>query len=121
MGLRLSSAAGKWALAATVLGSSLAMLDSTVVNVALPTIGRELHASLSDLQWIVTGYTLALAALILLGGALGDRYGRRRVFLVGVIWFALASLGCAIAPSIGLLIGARVLPPTAGSPRATCR
>ena len=109
MGLRLSSAAGKWALTATVLGSSLAALDSTVVNVALPTIGRDLHASLSDLQWIVTGYTLALAALILLGGALGDRYGRRRVFLVGVIWFALASLACAIAPTIGLLIGARVL------------
>ena len=102
MGLRLSSAAGRWALLATVLGSSLASLDATVVNIALPRIGRDLHTGLSGLQWTVTGYTLALAALILLGGALGDRYGRRRVFLVGVAWFATASLLCALAPTAGL-------------------
>src|SRR5262249_20068556 len=94
---------------ATVLGSSLAMLDATVVNIALPRIGRDLHTGLSGLQWTVTGYTLSLAALILLGGALGDRYGRRRVFLIGVAWFALASLLCALAPTAGLLITARVL------------
>ncbi len=109
MGLRLSSGAGRWVLLATVLGTAMAFLDSTVVNIALPAIGRDLHASLEGLQWIVTGYTLALAALILLGGALGDRYGRRKVFLIGVVWFATASLLCALAPSIGLLIAARVL------------
>jgi EmrB/QacA subfamily drug resistance transporter len=107
--LRMSSAAGRWVLLATVLGSSMALLDSTVVNVALPTIGRNLGASLAGLQWTVTAYTLTLAALILLGGSLGDRFGRRRVFLVGVVWFALASALCGFAPSIGVLIGARVL------------
>jgi EmrB/QacA subfamily drug resistance transporter len=109
MGLKLSSGPGRWALAATVLGSSLAMLDATVVNIALPRIGRDLSASLSGLQWILTGYTLALAGLILLGGALGDRYGRRKVFMIGVAWFALASLLCAVAPTTGFLIAARVL------------
>jgi len=107
--LRLSSAAGRWILLATVLGSSMALLDSTVVNVALPTIGKHLSASLAGLQWTVTAYTLTLAGLILLGGSLGDRLGRRRVFLVGVVWFALASALCGLAPSIGVLIGARVL------------
>ncbi len=109
MQLRLSSAAGRWTLAATVLGTSLAFLDATVVTIALPTIGKDLDAPLAGLQWIVTGYTLSLAGLILLGGALGDRYGRRRVFLIGVIWFAVASLLCAVAPSIALLVAARVL------------
>src|SRR5271154_1745997 len=109
MGLRLSSAPGRWALLATVLGTSMAFLDSTVVNIALPGIGDDLHASLEGLQWIVTGYTLALAGLILLGGALGDRYGRRKVFLVGVVWFAAASLLCGLSPTIGLLIAARIL------------
>lgn len=85
------------------------MLDGTVVNVALPTIGRHLDASLGGLQWTVTAYTLALAGLILLGGALGDRLGRRRVFVTGVAWFALASALCGLAPDIGVLIGARVL------------
>jgi MFS transporter len=77
--MRMAGASGRWVLLATVLGSSVAMLDSTVVNVALPTLGRELHTSLSGLQWTVTAYTLMLAGLILLGGALGDRFGRRRV------------------------------------------
>ncbi|MGH3121186.1 MAG: MFS transporter [Streptosporangiaceae bacterium] len=92
-----------------MLGSSMAMLDSTVVNVALPTIGNELHTSLVGLQWVVTAYTLTLAGLILLGGALGDRFGRRRVFLIGVTWFALMSAACGLAPDIGVLIAARAL------------
>ncbi len=113
--LRLSSGRGRWVLAATVLGSSMAFLDSTVVNVALPTIGRELHASLGGLQWTVNGYTLSLAGLILLGGSLGDRLGRRRVFMIGVVWFALASAVCGFAPNIGVLIGARVLEGVGGA------
>jgi len=113
--LRLSSAAGRWVLLATVLGSSMALLDSTVVNVALPTIGRHLNASLAGLQWTVTAYTLTLAGLILLGGSLGDRLGRRRVFLIGVVWFALASALCGLAPSIGVLIAARVLQGVGGA------
>jgi EmrB/QacA subfamily drug resistance transporter len=107
--LQVSSPVGRWVLLATVLGSSMVMLDSTVVNVALPTIGRDLNASLAGLQWTVTGYTLSLAGLILLGGSLGDRAGRRRVFLIGVVWFALASALCGAAPDIAVLIGARVL------------
>ncbi|HYB89309.1 MAG TPA: MFS transporter [Streptosporangiaceae bacterium] len=107
--IRLAEPRGRWVLAAAVLGSSLAFLDSTVVNVALPTIGKELHTSLAGLQWIVTAYTLTLAALILLGGSLGDRLGRRRVFLIGVVWFALASLLCGLSPDIGVLIAARAL------------
>jgi len=107
--LQVSSPVGRWVLLATVLGSSMVMLDSTVVNVALPTIGRELNASLAGLQWTITGYTLSLAGLILLGGSLGDRAGRRRIFLIGVVWFALASALCGAAPDIGVLIGARVL------------
>lgn len=96
-------------LLVTVLASTMAFLDASAVNVALPAIGMELGASLSGLQWIVTGYTLALASLVLLGGALGDRYGRRRVFLIGVIWFATASILCGLAPTTELLIAARVL------------
>ena len=107
--LRFGTGRGRWVLVATVLGSSMVFLDSTVVNVALPTIGRHLNASLADLQWTVTAYTLTLAGLILLGGSLGDRLGRRRVFLIGVIWFALSSALCGGAPDIDVLIGARVL------------
>jgi EmrB/QacA subfamily drug resistance transporter len=113
--LQVSSPVGRWVLVATVLGSSMVLLDSTVVNVALPTIGRQLNASLAELQWTVTGYTLSLAGLILLGGSLGDRVGRRRVFLIGVVWFALASALCGAAPSIDVLIGARVLQGVGGA------
>jgi len=74
-----------WVLLATVLGSGIAFLDATVVNVALPTIGTALDASVAGLQWVVNGYTLTLASLILLGGSLGDRFGRRRVFLLGIV------------------------------------
>ena len=108
-GLRFNSASGKGVLAAAVLGSGMALLDGTVVNVALRSIGRDLDASLAQLQWITNGYLLALASLILLGGSLGDRFGRRRVFVVGVVWFALASLACGAAQDPSQLIGARVL------------
>ncbi|MET8539420.1 MFS transporter [Kitasatospora sp. NPDC004799] len=94
---------------ATVLGSSMAMLDGTVVNVALPRIGADLGASLASLQWTLNAYLLTLAGLILLGGALGDRYGRRKVFLIGVVWFAVASAACAAAPNIHVLIAARAV------------
>jgi EmrB/QacA subfamily drug resistance transporter len=109
LNLRLSEARGRWVLAATVLGSSLAMLDATIVNVALPRIGRDFGSSVAGLQWTVNAYTLTLAGLILLGGSLGDRYGRRRVFMIGVVWFALASALCGLAPDIGVLVAARAL------------
>jgi EmrB/QacA subfamily drug resistance transporter len=108
-GIRLATGRGRWVVAATVLGSSMAMLDATVVNVALPTIGRQLHTSLAGLQWTVTAYTLTLAGLILLGGSLGDRLGRRRVFVAGVVWFAVASTLCGLSPTIGMLVAARAL------------
>jgi EmrB/QacA subfamily drug resistance transporter len=107
--VRLAEPKGRWVLAATVLGSSMVLLDATVVNVALPTIGRDLHTTLAGLQWTVTAYTLTLAGLILLGGSLGDRLGRRRVFVTGVIWFALASALCGLSPDIEVLIAARAL------------
>jgi len=107
--VRYSTAAGRWVIAATVLGSGMAAIDGTVVGIALPSIGRQFHAPLSTLQWVVTGYTLALAALLLLGGSLGDRKGRRLVFNVGVVWFAVASAACALAPNTNILIGTRVL------------
>ena len=113
--LRLHEPAGRWVLVATVLGSGMAMLDATVVNIALPAIGDDLDAGLGGLQWTVNGYTLALAALILLGGSLGDRYGRRRVFVLGISCFAVASLLCAVAPSVELLIAARVLQGVGGA------
>ncbi len=107
--LGVHEARGRWVLTATVLASGMAMLDATVVNIALPAIARELGGGLAALQWIINGYTLALAALLLLGGALGDRYGRRRVFVVGVAWFMLASLACGLVRSTTALIVARVL------------
>ncbi len=107
--VRYESTHGRWVLLATILGSGLASLDATVVNIALPTIGRELHGGLAMMQWISTGYTLTLSAFLLIGGSLGDRYGRRRVFLIGVVWFALASMLCGIAPSSEALIAARIV------------
>ena len=107
--VRYGTAAGRWVLLATVLGSGLAFIDATVVTIALPAIGRDLGSDAAGLQWTVNGYALSLAALILLGGSLGDRYGRRRVFQIGVGWFAVASLLCGLAPNVETLIGARVL------------
>jgi len=108
-GLRYGSRVGRWVLTATVLGSGIAALDATVVGIALPAIGRDFHASVASMQWVVDGYTLPLAGLLLLGGALGDIYGRRKVFVIGVVWFALASLACGLAPSAVFLIAARAL------------
>ena len=107
--LRYGSGVGRWVLAATVLGSGIAALDATVVGIALPAIGRDFHASVASLQWVVDGYTLPLAGMLLLGGALGDIYGRRKLFVIGTVWFAIASLACGLAPDDGFLIGARAL------------
>ena len=96
-------------IAAAVLGAGIVMLDGTVVNVALPAIGRTFHSGLATLQWTVTAYTLTLASFILVGGSIGDRYGRRRCFVIGVVWFAIASLGCGLAPDPTVLILARAL------------
>lgn len=114
-GLRYGSGPGRYVIAACVLGSGIASLDATVVGLALPTIGRQFHTGLSDLQWVVTGYTLTLAALMLLGGALGDRFGRRRVFSIGVAWFALASAACGFAPNATTLIATRLLQGVGGA------
>src|SRR4051812_1643472 len=94
--IRYRSAAGRWVLLATVLGTSLAFVDATVVNIALPSIGKSLDADAAGLQWTVNGYALSLASLILLGGSLGDRFGRKRVFMLGIAWFAVASLLCGL-------------------------
>jgi EmrB/QacA subfamily drug resistance transporter len=107
--LAYGSRTASWVLLATILGSSMASLDATVVGIALPVIGKDFHATVAGLQWVVTAYTLSLAGLLLLGGSLGDRLGRRRVFLVGVAGFAAMSMLCALAPSIEFLIAARVL------------
>jgi EmrB/QacA subfamily drug resistance transporter len=107
--LSYSSAAGRWVVAITVLGSGIAALDATVVNIALPVIGREFHTDVGALQWLMSGYTLTLAAFLLIGGSLGDRFGRRRVYLIGVVWFALASAACGFAPGALFLIITRVL------------
>jgi EmrB/QacA subfamily drug resistance transporter len=113
--LAYGTARARWVLLATVLGSGMTMLDGTVVNVALPAIGRDLGAAIDGLQWTVNGYTLTLAAFILLGGSLGDRFGRRRLFLVGSTWFALASLLCGIAPNLVVLVLARALQGVGGA------
>ena len=113
--ITLDDARGRWVLLAAVLGSGMAMLDATVVNIALPALGRDLGAGFAALQWTINGYTLTLAAFILLGGSLGDRFGRRRVFVVGTVWFAAASLLCGLAPNVGLLVAARLLQGVGGA------
>jgi EmrB/QacA subfamily drug resistance transporter len=105
----MGTGAGRAVIAAAALGSGIAFLDGTVVNVALKTIGEDLDASLAELQWITNGYLLSLSSLILLGGSLGDRFGRRRVFVIGTVWFAAASVLCGVAPNPETLIAARVL------------
>jgi EmrB/QacA subfamily drug resistance transporter len=115
VGLVASSSAGRWVIAGTVLGSGIAAIDATVVGIALPRIGRDFHTGIASLQWIVTGYTLSLAGLLIAAGALGDRFGRRRVFVAGVIWFAIASAACGAAPNATTLIVARVVQGVGGA------
>jgi EmrB/QacA subfamily drug resistance transporter len=113
--IRYASPTGRWVLAATVLGSGIAFLDSTVVNVALPAISEDLDTGLRGLQWVLDGYLVTLTALILLGGSLGDHYGRRRMFVYGLIGFTIASVLCGLAPNTGTLIFARALQGVGGA------
>src|SRR6478752_6920320 len=110
-----STARGPWILAATILGSSMAFIDGTVVNVALPALQSALGATLAEVQWVVESYALFLAALLLIGGSLGDRYGRRRIFTIGVLLFSAASAWCGLAPDIRHLIVARGLQGVGGA------
>lgn len=107
--LRFNERAGRRLVATTVLGSGMGFLDGTIANVALPHIGRDLHANLAELQWVINGYTLALASLILLGGSLGDRLGRKRAYGWGIAAFAAASALAGLSPTIGILIAARMV------------
>jgi len=107
--LSYSSVPGRWVLAVTVLGSGIASLDATVVNIALPTIGHDFHTGVAALQWVINGYTLTLAAFMLVGGSLGDRFGRRKVYLIGIVWFTVASVACGFAPGVVFLIVTRLL------------
>ena len=104
-----SRSRGRWVLAATIVASSMAFIDSTVVNVALPALQTGLNATAVDVQWVIEAYSLLLSALLLVGGSLGDHYGRRRIFLIGVALFAAASAACGLAPNIHQLIAARAL------------
>src|SRR5690349_545510 len=105
--MRMGTAAARWVLLATVLGSGMAFLDGTIVNVALPSIAGDLDAGLRGLQWVLDAYLVTLTALLLLGGSLGDRLGRVRVFRIGVAAFTVASVACGLAPSIEVLVAAR--------------
>ncbi|HXZ04973.1 MAG TPA: MFS transporter, partial [Ktedonobacteraceae bacterium] len=98
---------GTWVLVATILGSSMAFIDGTVVNVALPVLQTDLGATATDVQWVVEAYSLFLAALILVGGSLGDHFGRRRIYALGIVLFTLASVFCGLAPNVNVLILAR--------------
>src|SRR5499427_4604687 len=102
-----AASAGPWILAATILGSSMAFIDGTVVNVAVPTLQAVFHATVVGVQWVVESYGIFLSSLILAGGALGDLFGRRRMFVIGVGVFAAASTACGLATSIDALIVAR--------------
>src|SRR5262245_26970856 len=112
---RWGSTTARRALWAAVLGSGVAFLDGTVVNVALPSIGEDLDADLAGLQWILSGYLVTLTSLLLLGGALGDRYGRRRVFAIGIAVFTAASVLCGLAPTTEALVAARVVQGVGGA------
>src|SRR6202161_3401378 len=104
-----------WILTTTIIASSMAFIDGTVVNVALPALQRSLGATLASSQWIVEAYELMLAALLLIGGAAGDRYGRRLVFVIGVVVFTVASMLCGLSISVGMLIAARALQGVGGA------
>src|SRR4026208_1271254 len=99
----------RWTLTATVLASSMTFIDATVVNVALPALQADLQATITDVQWVIEAYALFLGALILVGGSMGDQFGRKRVFLMGVIFFTAASTMCGLATSVRMLIVARAL------------
>lgn len=105
----LDSRDGRFVIWTTVSGTAVAMLTATVVNVALPSLASDLGASSGEQQWVINAYMLPLAALILIGGSLGDRYGRVRLYRLGIAWFAVASLLCAVAPNVEILLGARFL------------
>jgi EmrB/QacA subfamily drug resistance transporter len=105
----MGTPAARWVLLATVLGSGVAFLDGTIVNVAVPSIAKDLDASLADMQWVLDAYLVTLTALVLLGGSLGDRYGRRKVFLLGLAGFTAASTLCGLAPDVRVLIAARAV------------
>lgn len=113
--LEYATSAGRFVIAACVLGSGITSLDATIVGLALPAIGRQFHAGIADLQWVVTGYMLTLAALLLVGGTLGDRYGRKRIFAFGVVWFALSSAACGLAVNAPMLIITRILQGAGGA------
>ncbi len=102
-------------LVATILGSTVVFLDATIVNVALPSIGRELNAGLAGQQWVVEAYMLTMVSLLLVGGSLGDQFGRRRLFVIGLVAFGATSILCALAPSEEFLVGARALQGIAGA------
>src|SRR5688500_14584506 len=104
-----------WVLAATIVGSSMAFIDTSVVNVALPAIQADLAAAVREAQWVVNAYMLMLGALLLVGGAAGDRFGRRRIFVIGVGVFTVASIACAWAPSVAALIAARAVQGVGGA------
>jgi EmrB/QacA subfamily drug resistance transporter len=105
----------RWTLAATIVGSSMVFIDGTVVNVALPVLQTKLNATVTDVQWVIEAYTLFLAALLLLGGSLGDRFGRKKIYAIGVVLFALASIWCGLAPDISQLIFARAVQGVGGA------
>src|SRR5882757_8377834 len=99
----------RWTLVATILGSGMTFIDATVVNVALPALQTDLHATIADVQWVIEAYALFLGALILVGGSLGDQFGRKRVFLSGLLFFTTASIMCGLATSPQILIAGRAL------------
>src|SRR3989442_716490 len=100
----------RWTLAATIIGSSLTFVDATVVNVALPALQSDLHATITDVQWVIEAYALFVGGLILVGGSMGDQFGRKRTFLAGVMVFTIASIACGLANSTRALIAARAVP-----------
>lgn len=112
---RVAPQTGIWVLAVTILGSGMASIDGTAVNVALPTMQRGLHATAADVQWVIEAYSLFLASLILVGGSLGDRLGRRRIFAAGIMIFTVASIGCGVSPNVGFVIAARCLQGVGGA------
>src|SRR5437773_8088810 len=101
--------ARRWTLVATILATSLTFIDGTVVNVALPALQADLHATIIDVQWVIEAYALFLGGLILVGGSMGDQFGRKRVFLAGVTLFTFASIACGLAASTRALIAARAV------------